>query len=68
MSREREKRDEKVHSSGFGGKHSSIAVNSNNLPLVSYYDSTNGDLEYTKKVGDGWVKKLLIQQAMLVGI
>jgi len=32
MSREREKRDEKVHSSGFVGKHSFIAVNSNNLP------------------------------------
>jgi len=38
------------------GRYSSIAIDSNNVPHISYYDATLGDLMYAKKSGGVWTQ------------
>jgi hypothetical protein len=37
------------------GLYTSIAVGSNGVPYISYYDATSGNLKYAKKVAGTWV-------------
>jgi len=39
------------------GRYSSIAIDSNNVPHISYYDATNHNLKYAKKSGGVWTKE-----------
>lgn len=43
-----------VDSTGNVGKSSSIVIDSNNYPHISYQDYTNQDLKYTKWNGSAW--------------
>jgi len=45
---------EVVDSEGNVGGFTSIALDSNNNPHISYYDYTNGDLKYAYKNASGW--------------
>jgi hypothetical protein len=45
---------ETVDSDGLVGRDTSIAVDSNNRPHISYYDSTNAKLKYAKWTGSSW--------------
>jgi len=40
------------------GKYNDIAVGSDGLPIISYYDTTNGDLKVCK-LGSPWFPKKL---------
>ena len=46
--------NEIVDSDGDVGSHTSLAVDSNNQPHISYYDSTNRDLKYARWDGSAW--------------
>jgi len=45
---------ETVDSEGDVGGHCSLALDSNDYPHISYYDSTNNDLKYAKWTISGW--------------
>jgi hypothetical protein len=45
---------ETVDEFGTVGEFSSIELDSNNYPHISYYDDTNGDLKYAKWTGSTW--------------
>jgi predicted CXXCH cytochrome family protein len=45
---------ETVDSTGSVGASSSIALDTDGYPHISYYDHTNGDLKYAYKDGSGW--------------
>jgi hypothetical protein len=45
---------ETVDSSGVVGGYTSIVLDSNNRPHISYFDDTNGDLKYAKWTGSSW--------------
>ncbi|MBU2567313.1 MAG: hypothetical protein KJ967_00875, partial [Elusimicrobia bacterium] len=43
-----------VDSAGYVGHYTSIALDTNNYPHISYGDSTNWDLKYAKWTGTSW--------------
>jgi len=43
-----------VDSAGDVGKYSSIAIDNDNCPHISYYDTTNDDLKYAKRTVGIW--------------
>ena len=43
-----------IDSAGAVGWNTSIALDTNNYPHISYYDYTNGDLKYAKWTGSSW--------------
>ena len=43
-----------VESTNDVGKYTSIALDSNGNPHITYYDDTNNDLRYTHKMGSSW--------------
>ena len=45
---------EVVDSVGYVGADSSITIDSNNRPHISYFDSTNNKLKYAKWTGSSW--------------
>ncbi|MCK4444711.1 MAG: fibronectin type III domain-containing protein, partial [Thermoplasmata archaeon] len=45
---------ETVDSLGIVGDHSSLALDSHDLPHIGYYDGTNDDLRYAKWNGSAW--------------
>lgn len=44
-----------VDSRGNIGLYTSIALDSNDYPHISYYDETDGDLRYVRWTGSGWL-------------
>ena len=47
-----------IHS-GYVGKYTSIAIDSNNKVHISYYDATNDDLKYATDVSGAWVNSII---------
>ena len=45
---------EVVESTNDVGKYTSIALDSNGNPHITYFDDTNNDLRYTHKMGSSW--------------
>jgi ELWxxDGT repeat protein len=41
------------------GKYCSIAFDSNNMPHISYYDATNGNLRFAAFDGNGWTSEIV---------
>ncbi len=46
---------ETVDTTGVVGKYSSIVIDANGNPHISYYDNSQGDLKYAYKKGGNWI-------------
>ncbi len=44
-----------IDTRGSMGPYTSLELDSNELPHISYYDETNGDLRYVDRFGSGWL-------------
>jgi hypothetical protein len=44
-----------IDTRGSMGPYTSLEIDSSELPHISYYDETNGDLRYVERFGSGWL-------------
>jgi hypothetical protein len=44
-----------IDTRGSMGPYTSLELDSSELPHISYYDETNGDLRYVRQMGSGWL-------------